>query len=166
MSLWDQVKDFFEEEGGPLPDIFVDQLSREEVELTYAWVMSVSRLCGGPQLWSIKEDRNIPIAEFENPARDFNAGEVEMFHHTFDAEINGTAIPTLGVFVEVQALVFDYRSGKEWGEKQVEALFEFLALIKDRCPYARIYEGGRDMPSVQFVSAFEQYHARRPRSKS
>jgi hypothetical protein len=165
MSLWDEVKEFFDEEDGVIPDIFVDQLSQRDVETVYAWIRSVSTICGEPTLWSIKENRAIPIAVIENPARDFNAGEVETFHHTFDIEVNGTAIPTLGVFVEDRALAFDYCTGKEWGAQQVIALFEFLSLIKDKCPPVRIYEGHRDRPSMQFVRAFERYYADRAGSR-
>jgi hypothetical protein len=163
MSLWDEVRDFFEEGGGPPPDIFVDQLSNDEVELVYAWVRGISRLCGAPELLSPKENRWMPITDFANPARAFYAGDVEGVHHFFEIEVNGTAVPTLGVFVEEGALAFHYHTGKAWSAKEVGAFFEFLALIKDRCPSARIYEGPRDFPSVQFVNAFEQYYAKRPR---
>ena len=70
----------------------------------------------------------------------------------------------LGIRVDNGALEFDYRMGKEWNEKKVEAVFEFLSLIKDQAPSAEIFrtdEGCYERPSKNFTSAFDEYYKER-----
>ncbi len=168
ISPWSEIKDLFEHDDGSLPDIYVENLTAQEIESIYGWVLSLTEIYGEPTLWSIKENKDVPLASYKNPAQDFNAGEVETFHHTLkEFAINGITIPMLGIRVGEDAIDFDYRMGKEWGEKQVEALFNFLAQIKDKAITAKIFqadEGCYEKPNAKFAKAFEQYYQQRKAS--
>lgn len=168
ISLWDEVKDLFEHDDGSLPDICVKNLNPREIESIYSWVLSLTEIYGEPTLWSIKDSKDVPVSAYKNPAKDFNAGEVESFHHPLkEFAIGGTTIPMLGIRVGKGAIDFDYRMGKEWGEEQVEALSEFLAQIRDKAPIAKIFqadEGCYEKPNAKFAKAFEQYYQQRKAS--
>jgi hypothetical protein len=165
MNPWNAVKDLFEENDGSLPDIFIENLTHGEMEDIYSWLLSFAEVCDNTVIYSIKEDKNVPIEYYNNPVRAFNVGEVEAFRHGLkEFIINNTVIPQLTLFIGQNEIEFDYRMGKEWGAEQVEALFEFLALIKDRAPSAQItqaYEGLYDKPNTIFTSVFEEYYKNR-----
>ncbi len=131
----------------------------------YSWILTITEIFDNTFIYSVIEDKNIPIEHYKNPVKAFNAGEIEAFRHGLKQfKINNTIIPQLTLFVGQNRIEFDYRMGENWGAQQVEALFEFLALIKDRAPSAKIIqadEGYYDRPNTIFTSVFEEYYKRR-----
>jgi len=163
MKLWEELHHLFENDDGSLPDIFVENISPNESVEIYSWVLSLTKPCGEPTLWSLEEDRDIKITEISNPALYYIQGKSESFRHGLEEfEINGTKIPQLTIALNESGVEFDYRKGKEWGVKEIDALFEFLYQIKGLAPSAKItqaYEGGHHEPNKEFSKSFEDYAA-------
>ncbi len=138
-DLWENIRHLFEIDDGSLPDVFVENMTNEQIVNVYNWVVSKSGIYGEPTLWSIKEERDIPIKEVKNPAQKFVNKEVETFRHELkNLVLNGIKMPTLTICVETEGVSFDYRKGKEWGPKEVNALFDFLILITRMAPDSKI----------------------------
>ncbi len=165
MELWNKLCHLFEKDDGSLPDIFVENISSEESVKIYSWVMSLTKPYGEPCLWSLEEERNIPISDLDNPARYYVQGKSESFRHGLQGFIfNGVKIPQLSICVGDTGIEFDYRMGKDWGAKETWALFEFLFHIKGIAPNAKITqsdEGGYENPNGEFSIAFEEFSSER-----
>jgi hypothetical protein len=163
MSPWADVKHLFEIDEGMLPDIYVENLSVQEIVRAYEWVMSQCAIAHSPTLWSKEQERDIPIKEVLHPARDFFEGRVETFRHCLAGlRIDGVVLPELSISVEQGGLSFDYRPGDGWNEQTVLALFKFLQALKGTVPNARIFqadEGCYASPNPEFAVAFSNFEA-------
>jgi hypothetical protein len=157
MNPWLDVKHLFETDDGMLPDIYVENLSGEQIVSAYDWVMSQCSIAHDPTLWSKAKEIDIPIREVQHPARQFVAGNVETFRHCLTGlSVGGVMLPELSVSVEHGGISFDYRAGDGWNEKTVFALFQFLHHLKMLFPNAYIFqadEGCYSSPNVQFAEA-------------
>jgi hypothetical protein len=80
-EIWHKIGHLFKADDGSLPDIFVVNLTDEQIVTVYTWVVSEAGIYGEPTLWSIKEERDILIKEIDNPAQKFIENEVEIFRH-------------------------------------------------------------------------------------
>ncbi|MBU6955599.1 hypothetical protein [Hahella sp. HN01] len=144
-----------------MPDIWVENITQDELVKIYGWVMSLTRPAGDAMLWSLEEDRDMLISEIADPALYFVQGKAESFRHLLDVfAMNGVAIPQLSICLGDSGVEFDYRMGNEWGPKEVNALFEFLYEIKRIAPSAKVtqsYEGAYYSPGSDFALAFEEY---------
>lgn len=151
----------FENDDGSLPDIFVENISANESIEIYSWVLSLTKPYGEPTLWSLEEERDIKVSDIPNPAQYYVQGKSESFRHCLEEfEINGTKIPQLTIALNESRVEFDYRMGKEWGEKELNALFEFLYRIKLIVTGAKIthaHEGYHFKPNTEFSKLFESY---------
>jgi hypothetical protein len=158
-EIWHKIGHLFEKDDGSLPDIFVENLTNEQIVTVYNWVVSEAGIYGEPTLWSIKEERDIPVKEIDNPAQKFIDKEVEIFRHGLnDLIINGIKIPHLTISVEVGGVSFDYRKGKDWSSKEVRALLDFLLHIDRIAPDSKIFqaeEGSYEKPSIEFEELFQ-----------
>ncbi|VAW59317.1 hypothetical protein MNBD_GAMMA11-1417 [hydrothermal vent metagenome] len=163
MDLWNHLSHLFEKDDGSLPDIFVENISEQEQEKIYSWIMSISKPYGNPIVWSNKENRDIQIADIESPVRQFVDGNIESFRFELEGlKIEGILIPQLTICVNLNEVEFDYRMGKEWGQKELKALFVFLSEIKQIAENAKILqadEGRYENPNNEFTEAFETYYA-------
>lgn len=161
-DIWLKVRHLFETDDGSLPDIFIQNLTDRQVVQIYNKVMEQSEIEGDPTLWSLEEEKDVPIKSVENPSQKFIEKKVDSFRHVINHHyINGVKIPTLSICVETKGVSFDYRMGNEWEEKQVSALFGLLSLLKEMAPNAKIFqanEGGYDQPSDIFATIFREYH--------
>lgn len=163
MNPWPQVKHLFEREDGSLPDIYLKNLSADEIIDIYEWLMKQCEIARNPTLWSIEKQQDIAIRDVSNPARAFVEGRVETFHHCL-AELHScdVALPELSVCVWPDSLSFDYRTGSHWTERNVIALFELLRQISLRAPKANLFqtdEGNYSNPNAEFSEAFTAYVA-------
>ena len=163
MSLWSEIKHLFEVDEGMLPDIYVENLSDEEIVTAYEWVMGQCIIARAPTLWSKEQEREILIKSIRQPAKEFVAGKVESFRHCLEGlKIDGVVLPELSVCVENGGLSFDYRPGAAWNEEAVLALFSFLRSLKTKVPGARIFqadEGCYSSPSPEFGAVFSSFLA-------
>jgi hypothetical protein len=163
MNLWPRVKRLFETDDGSLPDIYVENLSSDEVVAVYEWLMTQCEIAHSPTLWSVERQQNLAIRDIPNPARAFVEGRVETIHHCLvGLYSHGVSLPELSVSVEPDGLSFDYRMGNHWTERTVLALFELLRKMQQRVPQARIFqtdEGGYPRPNFDFSEAFTAYGA-------
>ena len=101
-EIWHKLSHLFQNDDGSLPDIFVENLSDIQIIDIYNWVVAQAGLSGEPTLWSITEERDIPIKDIVNPAEKFVKDEVEIFRHGLERLIvNGVILPTLTISVEV-----------------------------------------------------------------
>ena len=161
MDIWNELHHLFDEDDGSLPDIFVEGISAEESVEIYSWVLSLTKPYGEPCLWSIEEERDIRITDIPNPALYYTQGKAESFRHGLEKfSFSEVEIPQLSICIGESSVEFDYRMGKEWGSKELLALFEFLYRIKCIAPKAKIvqaYEGGYDNPNQEFSNVFEAY---------
>lgn len=166
MDIWGAVKEYFEEDDGSLPDIFIVNLTHKEEEDIFNWILSITEPFDNSEIYSIREDKNFPLKYYKNPVSAVITGEVYPFRLGLNKFIiKNVTIPQLTILISINEIEFDYRMGKQWGPEQVEALFEFLALIKDKAPSARIiqaYEGGLyNRPNIEFTTTFEDYYSNR-----
>ena len=155
-DIWLKVRHLFETDDGSLPDIFIENLTDRQVVQIYNKVMEQSEIEGDPTLWSLEEEKDVPIKSVENPSQKFIEKKVDSFRHVINhLYINDIKIPTLSICVETRGVSF------EWEEKQVSALFDLLSSIKEMAPNAKIFqanEGGYDQPSDIFATIFREYH--------
>ena len=163
MNLWEEIRHLFQDkhDDGTLPDIFVENISPEDSVEIYTWVLSLTSLYSNPTLWSLEEGRDIEIADIPNPAVYFIQGKSEGFRHGLqEFEFNGVKIPQLTIALYGNGIEFDHRMGNDWGENEINALFEFLYKIKCLAPSAIItqaHEGRYDKRNEEFTIAFEKY---------
>jgi len=162
-ELWPQLRDIFETDDGSLPDIFVENLSGDQVQSIYHWVRSQCDVyCddGAPTLWDRVAECVVAITDLDDPAQLVLDGRAEPFRHGLTRfSISDVEIPQLTVAVAPNSIEFDYRMGSEWGPSQVAALFDFLWAIQQLAPDARIshvHEGGSKC-SLNFTNAWNQF---------
>ncbi|WLQ15959.1 hypothetical protein O5O45_08535 [Hahella aquimaris] len=151
----------FTDDEGSLPDIWIENITQDELVKIYGWVMSLTKPAKDAMLWSLEEDRDMLISDIADPAVYYIQGKAESFRHLLDVfTMNGVTIPQLSMCLGDSGVEFDYRMGKEWGPKEVYALFEFLYEIKKIAPAAKVtqsYEGGYYSPNSEFALAFEEF---------
>jgi hypothetical protein len=164
MPPWLQIADLFDVDDGSLPDVFVDNLSPEQLEQIYIWVMSQCVVVGDPSAWHVTQEKDIPLRAISAPARAFTNGEIETFRHGLGGlAIGGCELPLLTVSLETpRCMSFDYRSGSEWNERTINAFLQFVLGIREQAPNARIShtdEGIWERPNSKFTAALDQFHA-------
>jgi hypothetical protein len=159
MDLWKNLSHLFESNDGSLPDIHINNITIEDVVKIYSWVLALTTPSANSFLWSLEEKRDVQISELDNPSMYLLEGRSEPFRHCLELfTFNSVLIPQLSIFIDNSSIQFDYRMGKEWTHKEVNALFEFLCQIKDIVPNARVfqtYEGDYDKPNREFSNAFD-----------
>ncbi len=149
---WSDVKHLFVNDDGSLPDIFIQNLSRQEMIKVYAWVRTLAEVYNDPYVWSVAESKELKVHELSrNPVELFLEGSIEGFRHGLvEFEYAGTTVPQLSIAVfEESALEFDYRMGKNWGPEQAVALFRFLARIQLMAPNCRITRADEGEPNTR-----------------
>ena len=162
MNPWSEVHHLFETDDGSLPDIYIENVTEQEKENIYNWVMSLTQPSGNPTVWSIKENMDVPLKEIKNPVKEFIQGNIESYRVALEEfNIDGTTIPQLSICVGTDGIEFDYRMGKEWGNNEVKSLFSFLSSIRNMARKAKIfqaYEGEYESPNREFTESFERYY--------
>lgn len=165
MAPWQQIFDLFDVDDGSLPDVFVDDLTREQIVDVYDWIMCH---CSGPgcrTAWSISKQVDVPVADLPSPALAYVDGEVESFRHLLtDLSIGGVPLQDMTVCLEGSGLSVDYRKGPQWTQTTINALLELLTHIQQRAPAARIWHSEERLvegTSARFPAALRQYQTER-----
>jgi hypothetical protein len=161
MNIWTEVKHLFEENDGSLPDIFISNLTDQELIAAYEWLSNQCEASDQTAVWSKEKNQDIFLSEIPFPARAFCDGQIESFHHPLKGfSINGVTLPVICICLFPNELVIDYRMGSEWNEKKVLALFALLKNLRQIAPQAHIFqadEGGYKHPNIEFTQTFEAY---------
>ena len=159
-ELWHRVGHLFHADDGSLPDIFVDDLSNEEIVTIYDYVMTQSEIDGDPTAWNLESEEEIPIRDIDHPAKQYIEKRIESFRHCIVLRVAGLELPRLSICVGQESIEFDYRMGKEWNEENVSALFSFLSKIQSIAPRSKIYqadEGGSEEPNIVFQESLNEF---------
>ena len=161
MNIWNEVKHLFEKDDGSLPDIFISNLTNQELIAIYEWLMSQ---CEAPQkttVWSIEKECDVFLHEVPSPASSLCEGRIEYIKHPLEGlSINGILLPLLCIWVFSNEIIIDYRMGNEWSDKKVLALFDLLRCIQQIAPIAPITqadEGDYECKNTEFSQAFKAY---------
>ncbi|MBL8258848.1 MAG: hypothetical protein JNM60_03425 [Candidatus Competibacteraceae bacterium] len=125
---------YFETDDGSLPEIEISFTAPEAIVSALRILFQLGArdvTSSGSRLWLRADDKEVPVTG-PNDALLVANGKADSYHFVVDS-INkqGAAIPALGVFVDPDALVLDYRMGPEWGASQIEALLSLLKDFKD-----------------------------------
>lgn len=160
---WPRLRHLFEVDDGSLPDIFIEDLSPEQIVAVYDWLRA---LCSGPgdsTLWQLDCQDDVLVRDVAHPARDFVQGKVEGFRHGLvGLRMGGVELPPLTVSVDAGGLSMDYRMGPGWNEQTLCALLELLGQVLAVVPHARVLradEGGHARPNLEFTEALRAYLA-------
>jgi hypothetical protein len=162
-EFWPQLSDLFETDDGSLPDIFVENLSDDQVRTIYHWIRTLGDIyCehGDPTLWDREQQSAVLIKSLDDPAQLVIDGRVEPFRHGLTQfSLSGVRLPQLTVAVSPNEIEFDYRMGSEWGPSQVAALFDFLWTIQQMAPPAKISHSheGESKRTPSFTDAWGEF---------
>lgn len=160
---WPILRHLFEVDDGSLPDIFIKDLSSEQIVAVYEWLRVESSGTGDSTLWRIDLQQDVLVRNVPHPARDFVQGRVDSFRHCLAGlRVGDVELPPLTVSVESGGLSMDYRMGPDWNEQTLRALLELLRRVWAMAPHARILradEGGHACPDLEFTQALRAYVA-------
>ena len=130
LDNWNELVAVFDNDDGSLPDIELNNLSRDQVLDGYVYIRDHSNrlVTEGPSYWSKSRDSDVLFSHSENPAEAALSGDTDSFHIVFGGikSPKGKVVPDLGLFVHRDCLSFDYRKGPEWNEEALEGLFELI----------------------------------------
>jgi hypothetical protein len=162
-NLWATLHDLFDTDDGSLPDIFIENLTGDQVSEIYRWVRSK---CGvysdewNPTFWDRVDEQDVPVTSVDDPASLVVNGRAESFRHGLsEVSSGGVVVPSLTIVVWPNSIEFDYRMGPEWGPTQLDALFDFLWGVQQLASTATIshsFEGCSDR-STSFADAWNRY---------
>ena len=120
---------YFETNDGSLPEIEVDFISKESIHRAFAYLFELGAenvTANGCYLWMHRESRDMPFSGPED-AQLVTSGLSASFHVVLDSiEVGGNKLPALGVLVDPNSLVIDYRMGPDWSRQNIGALFNLL----------------------------------------
>lgn len=161
-DLWLRLQDLFAIDDGSLPDIFVKNLSGNQVHSIYGWIRSQSdvyRDSGEPTFWDRVNQCDVTIQSVDDPAQLVIDGHAEPFRHGLSRLASaGVTLPPLTIYVAADEVAFDYRMGSEWGPPQLNGLLTFLWTIQEMAPNATIFhaEEGANEPTKSFAEAWSE----------
>lgn len=127
--LWTELHELFEDDDGSLPHVLLNFKDRQAVVAAYARLRELGQdiTHGGASIQLVREPESRPLVEVPNAAQLVASGEAESFHLLLGCiEVDGRVIPDLGVYVDEDRLVFDYRMGPEWTPASLTAFFALL----------------------------------------
>lgn len=158
---WQIASINFCEDDGSLPTVEFDQLLPESIGKLYRFV-SKSGYCvtESPTVWDDQAQQDVPLLSVCDPCKWVHDGRTDSFHCCFGGiSIDGTVIPTLGIFVFKDAVEIDFRMGKDWNPENVEAFFKLLARLKSLAPESRIRSAQSEglMDEASFLKALHLY---------
>lgn len=124
-----ELLQYFDTNDGSLPEVEVAFSDPSQMVQAFRCLFD----CGarnvtvnGGYLWEIESQSEIP---FSGPAAAalVMARAVEPFHVVLaDVNCGGSSIPDLGVFVDSNSLILDYRMGPDWGKPEIQSLLALL----------------------------------------
>ena len=121
---------YFERDDGSLPQVDVEFERRESLQQAFNRLFelgAVNVTVNGGYLWIRKEMREVPF----NGPQDAKlvTGELADSFHVVLGSIkwNDLLIPPLGILVDAQSLVIDYRMGSKWNRATIGG---FIILLR------------------------------------
>ena len=125
---------YFESDDGSLPEIEVAFKSSASLHAAFAYLFEIGAenvAINGSYLWLRRDLREMPFTGSRD-AELVTAGLADSFHVVLDGiNVDNLTIPALGVFVDPEGLVIDYRMGPHWSRSSIGALLNLLKhLIK------------------------------------
>ncbi len=168
-NAWQIASINFRDDDGSLPSVEFDQLKPESVGRIYQYIRERSHCVSElPTVWDDKEQSDVPLMTLDNPCAWLHEGRIDSFHCCFGRISNGaTSIPDLGIFVFKDCVQIDFRMGREWNPKNVDAFFRLLADLKALAPEARIKSAESEglMDEASFLQALCLYIGEDGRTK-
>ena len=166
---WQQVRGLFDTDDGSLPDVYVENLTPDEVVAIYEWAVTQGGVPKDKTVWRIADQQELSIFEVNAPAREFVNGVIAGFRHRLEGlAIDGCVLPLLTISLEDDSCVsFDYRKGHEWDNGTINAFLMFLSFVHELAPGAHIWqtdEGGSE-PTPQFDIALKEFEQQRQRGR-
>ncbi len=128
-QIWDSLKEFFEDNDGSLPEIYLKNLGPETVQSIFdlLWNRGRDVSSDGAVFHDRRDDRAKPIESAYEVAGLVCKGDAESIHVLLGGlACGGATIPDLGVGVHPDEIILDYRMGPEWGPLELAALFGLL----------------------------------------
>ena len=167
ISLAKNIQHLFVTDDGSLPDIYVENLNREKFEKIVEHCLTSWSNENTILAWDNELNKEVKLRQSEFFKKFFNAQLSVRPIHLDKANINGTTLPQLNMFIygpapaEIENIIFDYRMGKDWTEKTILCILEFFALILDIAPNAKVFrapEGYHDSPNIEFTDTLNKYY--------
>ena len=162
-DLWTQLRDLFDTDDGSLPDIFIENLSNDQVCHIYRWIRSQSEIyCDNrdPTFWDCVNERDVSIEMVDDPAERATESRAEPFRHGLtELSFSGVCLPQLTIAVFPNEIDFDYRMGVEWGRDNWGGLFDFLWAIQIMAPDANISHAfeGDSVRTLSFTESWKTF---------
>lgn len=146
MVSFGSLHEVFRADDGSLPEIRVEGMSRVGIEHALDLIASLA----------------VAKPKFAHPLGPKAPEGVN--HFVVSLEINGQALPELGVAAFSDALVFDYRMGPEWTDDRIRSLFHLLRRISeaDKGAYVEIEREAAPGLRRAFQKAWMQYLTEEP----
>jgi hypothetical protein len=160
-DLWVALREWFEVDDGSLPEVVFSDLPRGVLPALLGFLMERSAPDSTQPLilWDTALSAAAPIEPLTAAAR-VASGEIPNFHVRIQGiEVDGIALPSLGIFVCTDELALDYRMGGEWTPAVLAAFVRLLGAMHALAPAARLESrGDTDMPADPwFQPAVERY---------
>lgn len=160
-DAWGIAGDNFREDDGSLPALEFAKLSPPSVVRIYDYFRANGQcVTDAPTVWDESLQEDVPLFSIEKPCQLLHDGRIAPFHCCFGGiSINGTTVPDLGIFVFPDSVEIDFRMGRCWNTRNVDAFFRLLALFKTLAPEATMrsahMEGLHDEKA--FLAALKTY---------
>lgn len=162
--LWSELHFFFDTDDGSLPEIRINYNDTKATVAGYVLLRerAAQNVTVSPYFWSKIDNAEHLVDSVPNAAALVVAGEADPFHVVFGGiQSGGTTIPDIGVFVFPNQIALDYRMGLAWGPKEVEALFELIAVLSALDPQATLSLEYFVLPEIEarFQQAWQRWSA-------
>ena len=159
--LYERIGFLFGSDDGSLPEFRLSGLTSGQMPAVYARLRQLgTEINEGAYFWDRREAREALLDSVPNAATLVVSGEADGFHFVLkDAWHQGTALPELGVFVDVCEIALDYRMGPEWGAREVAAFVAMLCELQRLAPESRVELEDAALPDVRarFAQAVAEY---------
>ncbi|NNG42781.1 hypothetical protein HJP15_07590 [Pseudoalteromonas sp. NEC-BIFX-2020_002] len=128
MSILSDLKEYFEIDDGYLPEIaFQGYMESEIIRVYNALTLISDRSSLDSFLWHLPTESEIKLSQFPCAAEMIINGEAEPFRMLFvKMTYKGVSLPDLGAFFSNNELIFDYRRGPVWSEKELAVLLDLI----------------------------------------
>lgn len=129
------LRPYFTDDDGSLPEIELHYADAERLVASFVYLYSLPGMrdmTRSDRLWDLRQERETGFVGPEDSRR-VVSGEVSAFHRLLEGlRVGDRPLPALGVFVDPDRLVLDYRMGAEWGDAEIFALMRLLAELRRR----------------------------------
>lgn len=162
-DLWGRLSPLFEEDDGGLYDVRLTGLTSSSGSRLAAHLQKRAVSLEG-YAWDRVLNREVKVENLAEAALQVGAKRLQRLHVLLTGiQLNGIAIPDLGLYVWTDELTLDYRMGREWSASVLYAFFELLYELSLIEPNLKLDLGDTALPQWQreFCDAFAWYSQRR-----